>query len=115
MAWLKIDDGFLEHERIEPLTDKALRLHLAGLLLSARKLTDGHISAKDVRIVTVQTGSRRRHLDELDQAGLWIVNGDGYEIHDYLDYNPPAEDVKEERRKAAERMRALRSKGSRKP
>ncbi len=115
MAWLKIDDGFVEHERVDPLSDRAFRLHVGALCLCARKLTDGKLTEKDVRIVAVQTGSNARHIRELEVTGLWVSNNGsgGYEIRDYLDYNPPAEKVKQERREAAERMRHLRNGGNR--
>lgn len=108
MAWLKIDDGFVEHSRIEPLSDKAFRLHIAALCICARKLTDGHVSEKDAKVIQVMAGSRAKHVHELVQFGVWEVNGDGWNIRDYLDYNPSAEHVKEERRKAAERMQQAR-------
>jgi len=108
MTWLRIDDGFVEHERVEPLTDKAFRLHVTGMCLCARKLTDGFVSDKDVRVSLTISGSTRRQLQVLVEAGLWVPNGTGYDIHDYLDYNPTAEKVREDRAKAAERMRIVR-------
>lgn len=108
MAWLRIDDGFVEHERVEPLSDKAFRLHVTALCMCARKLTDGHISEKDALVTRTITGARQRHIEELELYGLWQLNGDGYQIRDYLDYNPTAEQVREERRKAADRMRRIR-------
>jgi hypothetical protein len=111
MAWLKLDDGFVEHPRIEPLTDRAFRLHVAALCQCARKLTDGHISLKDARMLSVLTRSRARHIDELVDKGLWNVNGNGWVLRDFLDYNPSAEHVKTERKKAAERMAKARNHG----
>jgi hypothetical protein len=47
---------------------------------------------------------------QLVSAGLWHANADGtWQIHDYLDYNPSADDIKAERKSAAARMRALRA------
>lgn len=114
MAWLKLDDGFVEHERIDPLSDKAFRLHVTALCLCARKLTDGRITDKDAKVILVRAGASNRHISELLDLGLWRNGGEGYEIRDYLDYNPSAEKVREERRRAAERMRNMRAKGDRK-
>lgn len=115
MTWLRIDDGFVEHERIEPLTDKAFRLHVTGMCLCARQLTDGFVSDKNVRVCLLISGATRRNLHQLVAAGLWIpVDSDGansstnYTIRDYLDYNPSAEKVRADRAKAAERMRNVR-------
>jgi hypothetical protein len=109
MTWLRIDDGFVEHERIEPLTDKAFRLHVTGMCLCARKLTDGLVSDKDVRVCLTISGSTRRVLSQLQTAGLWVKEGKHYRIRDYLDYNPTAAKVKADRAKAAERMRDVRA------
>ena len=109
MAWAKLDDEFVEHPRISPLSDKAFRLHVAGICHAARKLTDGHISPTDARILLALTKTRRRHIDELLDAGVWTENGNGWVIRDYLDYNPSSETVKERRRKWADRQNRKRS------
>jgi hypothetical protein len=103
--WAKLDDQFPEHPRIVGLSDKAFRLHVAAICLSARKLTDGHIGTTDARILEAITRTRAKHADELVEAGVWQVNGAGWVIRDYLDYNPPAEQVKERRRRDVERKR----------
>jgi hypothetical protein len=110
MAWAKLDDQFVEHHRISRLSDKAFRLHVASICHSARKLTDGHISETDGRVLRALTKTSARHIDELLEAGVWNVNGgDGWVIRDYLDYNPPASEVKEKRKAEAERLRAIRA------
>lgn len=110
MSWLRIDDGFIEHERIDPLSDRALRLHVAALCHCARNLTDGHVTEKNTKVLRARaSNATQRHIDELLAAGVWQKNGDGYVIRDYLDYNPAAEKVREERASAAERMRNVRA------
>jgi len=109
MAWLKIDDGFPEHPRIDPLSAKAFRLHVTALCLVARKLTDGRVTDKDAQVCRVRAGATASSVAELEAAGLWERNGAGWAIRDYLDYNPSAEQVKEERERAAERMRHVRA------
>ena len=108
MAWAKLDDEFVEHTRISKLSDRAFRLHVAAICHAARKLTDGHISETDGRILRALTKARRRHIDELLDAGVWTPNGDGWVIRDYLDYNPSAETVKERRKKWADRQNRKR-------
>ena len=103
MAWAKLDDQFVEHPRIVPLGDRAFRLHVAAICLANRKLTDGHISTHDARILMATVKANRRHAMELVNHGVWEPNGDGWEIHDYLQWNPDAETVKERRRKDNER------------
>ena len=110
MSWLRIDDGFVEHERIDPLTDRSFRLHVAALCHCARNLTDGYVSDKNVKVLRVRANNATaKHVAELVDAGVWVPVEDGYVIRDYLDYNPPADKVREERRRAAERMRSVRA------
>lgn len=109
MAWLKLDDGFVEHPKVEALTSPAFRLHVTALCLSARKLTDGLISDVDARVCGILARSNKRHISELEDAGLWHRNGAGWQINDYLDYNPSAQQVKAEREQARERMRNVRA------
>lgn len=114
MAWLKMDDGFAEHAKIGALTDRSFRLHVTGLCYCARNLTDGVLDERALRIVCaiVASGNLRRNVAELVEAGLWHPLGDGYEINDFLDYNPTAARVKEEREKARDRVRRHRSRNS---
>lgn len=94
MSWLKIDDGFVENTKVLELTDRGFRLHMAGLCYCARNLTDGILVMRAVKVVCALTAATRRHLVELRDAGLWVALEDGYEIKDYLDYNPDAATVK---------------------
>lgn len=109
MTWAKLDDQFPEHPRIVGLSDKAFRLHVAAICVTARKLTDGHINNHDGRMLLAMTKASRKHVVELLESGVWQMNGDGYVIRDYLDYNPPASVVKERRKSEAERLRNLRA------
>lgn len=109
MAWLKLDDGFAEHPKIEALSDLEVRIHIAAMCMSARNLTDGLISARDARALLGRIGGRKRNLEHLVEVGVWSETEEGWAINDYLDYNPSAEHVKEERAKAAERMRNVRA------
>jgi len=109
MAWLKLDDGFAEHPRIDPLTHKAFRLHITAMCLVARKLTDGYVTEKDAKLCRTQAGVSVAAVAELEASGLWERNGEGWYIRDYLDYNPSSAQVKEERKRAAERMRHVRA------
>jgi hypothetical protein len=109
VTWLRIDDGFVEHPKVASLSDQAFRLHLVGLSYCARNLTDGTLDERATRIVGASVCARPgRLLTELEQVGLWDRAGDGYLIHDYLDWNPAASQVKKERRRAADRQKKAR-------
>lgn len=109
MSYLLLDDGFSEHPKISPLTDKAFRLHVTGLAYCARNLTDGEITGNSLRSVLATAGASKRHVIELEKASLWRPISGGNRIHDYLKHNPSSEKVKTDREAARERMRRLRS------
>ena len=53
-------------------------------------------------------GSSPELLQKLVECSLWERTNGGYQIHDYLDYNPTGAQVKAEKAAAAERMRQKR-------
>lgn len=58
-------------------------------------MTDGHI---DIEWLRERAGRRAYKLaDLLVDAGLWEQNGNGYVIHDYLDYNPSRVEIEAKR------------------
>src|SRR5262245_6338654 len=73
---------------------------------SAQQLTDGRIPA-DI----VAGFGNRREIDRLTAARLWVPVGDEYVIADWLEYQPSALEVKERRKRDADRKRAERAHG----
>ena len=57
---------------------------------------------------------RQRLVKRLVEVGLWVETPDGYEVHDYLDYQPTAKEIKESKERARaltrERVRRYRAK-----
>jgi hypothetical protein len=112
VSWLKLDDDFASHPKVVGLSDKAFRLHICALAYCGKNLTDGLISRLGIRLAGANADLDRPGTvaKQLVSAGLWHANADGtWQIHDYLDYNPSADDIKAERKSAAARMRALRA------
>jgi hypothetical protein len=113
VSWLRIDDGMAEHPKLRRLPHPAWRLHLTALMHASRYGTDGVITHEDVEHMT---DGRAWHEDDPDglvellvHAGLWEVGAGEHEglwrLHDYHDYNPPAEQAKVRR----ERVSKVRS------
>ena len=109
MSWVKLDDGFFENRNTAPLSKSAKLLYLAGLTYCAKRLTDGKIDARGVKVVRALAEAGAKAVAELEAAGRWEKNGSGYIVHDYLDYNPPAAKVLAQRKAAKERMNRARS------
>lgn len=100
--WARLDDGFADHPKIEALGDKAFRVHVRGICYAAKHLTDGLIPMT----VAERLGGKRER-NELVRGGVWHADPAGYRLHDYLEYNPPRDEVLAER----ERKREARSRG----
>ena len=115
MPWLRVDDAFPGHKKLVPLEDDARRwadavaLWLAGGCYCSANLTDGHIPAVRLARLTPMGGARAtKAADDLVEVGLWRRVDDGYEVHDFLDFNPSKKQVEEERRQKTDRQRKWR-------
>ena len=127
MPYLNVDDGMDEHEKVEPLSDAAFRLHTTAMLFCSRKLTDGFLILSRARRLTA-TGTDAVAA-ELVRAGLWHDLGQGcphgesieartchqegreghYIVHDYLQWNHSKAWWEKRRADEAERLRKYRS------
>jgi hypothetical protein len=106
MAWSKLDDHFFLNPKIMQAGIHATALYLSGLCHCSRLLTDGDIAAAMVpklaalADVSDATGAAAR----LVELGLWEVTPAGYAVHDYLDYNLTAEQIRARRAATARRV-----------
>jgi hypothetical protein len=106
VTWLRIDDEFPEHSKIMALKGAGAKwLHLVALCQCASNLTDGRVDPQRLKVIcAIADVPRPAHcVKRLVEAGLWVEDGEGYMIKDYLDYNPDAATVKakrEQRRQA---------------
>ncbi|MFD6375396.1 hypothetical protein [Streptomyces sp. KR2] len=109
-----MDDRFPSHRKVALLGDRAFRLHVSAICWCAENLTDGRISDRELPLVAKVRGVKAT-AQALVDAGLWDRLGDGWQIHDYLDYNPSREQVLAERKKNAERQERFRRRKNGKP
>ncbi|MGB0096610.1 MAG: hypothetical protein WBP81_29235 [Solirubrobacteraceae bacterium] len=116
MTWIRIDDDLHSHPKIQAAwhqSEVSVGLHLLALSHSACYLTDGHVSRAFVALQLPNTTVRKQAVDALVASELWVVNGTGWEIHDYLDYNDSREKILARRAAEAERKATRRQKVSR--
>lgn len=119
MTWLRLDDLFPRHRKVRRLSDAAFRVHVEAKCWASHHLTDGHIPADELDDVTT-VRRPARYVAELVTRGLWHEAGhecasehcrpipDGWLVHDFLDYNPTAVQVKAERASARRRQELYR-------
>ena len=101
MPWVKLDDRFPDHPKTLSLGDdydSCVTLHIRGLCYCAANLTDGFIPSRVFR-------GYERECARLVEVGLWDEAEGGFEIHDYLDYNPSRDDALASRKSHSERGR----------
>jgi hypothetical protein len=103
MTWVKIDESMTEHPKVAQVSDRAFRLHVSALCYANRVLTDGHVPD---RVATQLVPNGKRAANELVDAGIWERHNGGFEIHDYLEYQPSKAEVEDLSRKRAEAGRA---------
>jgi len=114
MSWCKLDDQYTDHPKIVKVGPLGMALHVACMCYCARYLTDGFIPAKKLPTLVnfdgiIENGnavSNATLTQELINNNLLDVVEGGYYVHDYLIYNPPAEQVKAERQANAARQAA---------
>jgi hypothetical protein len=125
MTWVKLDDHMSEHPKIAQAGPLASWLYVCALQYASRSLTDGFVPIRQVANlanfdgISVNLGSMLDgavglgddvHIGALAETlvdvGLWEPAPGGYQIHDYLEYNPSKADVLAQRRQNAERQAA---------
>jgi hypothetical protein len=105
MPWVRFDDQFPIHRKVEGLSDAAFRLHISAIFWCARNLTDGFVPVEDLESAVPRRMRRPgKFVAELVARRLWTEVDDGWQIHDYLDFQPSREKVERERKAKAERQ-----------
>jgi hypothetical protein len=105
--WVKLDDAFAEHPKIQRAGAAAAWLYVCGLCYCARHLTDGVIPGAAVaRLADLRRPSVE--AERLVAAGLWEASGEDFRVHDYLAYQPARLKVEADRRTEAGRKKAGR-------
>lgn len=106
MVWFKVDDSFPTHRKVLAIPRGPRRLAAIGAWTLvgawvAGNSNDGHVPEDVLSDFAVTP----KVATDLVTAGLWRRVPDGYEVHDFLDYNPSKEKVDADRAAAAERQR----------
>jgi hypothetical protein len=95
MSWIKFDDQWMDHPKIIQAGRDARDMWIASITYCAKHLTDGYFHDNLLPTLAVMAGVDVANCQEfastLVRVGLWDANEEGYQVHDYLDYNPSKE------------------------
>lgn len=111
MAWVRIDDSFPDHPKAVQAGPMACWLYVCSIAYANRYLTDGFIPERQIWRL-IDSDDAEALADALIDAGLWEQAENGYQIHDYLDYQPSAERVKADRVTNAQRQAKWRERNT---
>lgn len=105
MAWVKLDDKMWSHPKFGELCGDAVRLWVFALCWCNQHETDGAVPRGALRVLL---GSDKL-AKTLCQAGLWRESPTGWEIHDFLKYQPSKASRDEAREQSAQRLAKSRN------
>lgn len=120
MSWANLDDGFADHPKVIDLPDAAFRLEVCAMCWCARRLTDGLVRSRELRILGAMLEGcpddeqLRELVKKLVKARLWIPCEEGWRLHNWLKHNQSASTVIERREAAKQRMAENRRKAAEK-
>jgi hypothetical protein len=103
MAWFKIDDGMHSHPKTLDAGNEAIGLWARCGSYCSHYLTEGFVK-RDVALLYGDMAL----VDVLVKVGLFEPVEGGWQMHDFLDYNPTKEKVLADREAAAKRQRDAR-------
>ncbi|MCK2237726.1 MULTISPECIES: hypothetical protein [unclassified Crossiella] len=110
MTWFKVDDSLPDHRKVRK-AGTAMGLWVLCGAWSSRALSGGFVPTD----IATRYGTARQAA-RLVAAGLWVpaVDGDeeGWQFHDWSDYQPSREEVLGRRRAAADRQARSRARRS---
>lgn len=109
MAWVKIDDQFFIKPRARKAGKDGRALFFAGLCYCAANRTDGQIVTSAVPLVASFAEVEPTVADLLVDIGLWTADQDGFQVIDFLKFNPSREQLEADAAAAAERQSRARS------
>ena len=104
MSWVRIDDKAWAHPKLSSLSGNAVRLWLWALCWCNQQESDGRIPSSVLRLL----GGCGREAKELVESGLWEEADGGWQVHDYLQYQPSKQQLEKTRTETRERVAAAR-------
>lgn len=108
MPWVKLTDDWYDDPKVINAGDQAAWLWVVGLSWCARNLTDGHIPANQIARLTTLEDPHSAAARAVEADLFRQVDG-GFQVVNYLRFQPPRAEVIAKREADAERKRRGRS------
>jgi hypothetical protein len=109
MAWSKFDDRYDDNRKIKKAwraSRASVGLHAMAITYCSRHETDGLVDVEWLIEKLPQAKERNAAVSALVDAGLFApVDGEMFQVKDYLEFNPSSAKLAEKRRKDSERKR----------
>lgn len=117
MPWVRLDESFPEHPKVVQAGPLAGWLHVSAIAWCNRQLTDGFVPCAQLRKLVdfdgiytdmeggasgIDTPDPKALADALVSHGLWEEVEGGWQIHDFLEYQPSRESILAKRQKEHE-------------
>jgi 5-methylcytosine-specific restriction endonuclease McrA len=95
MPWLKVDDRVRTHPKVVMAGPDAAWFWFCGICYCREHLTDGFIPKMMLASLVPGVGpsAAKRHAATLVRVNLWHNAEGGYQVHDFLDWNPSRADI----------------------
>lgn len=104
MSWFRLDDRAAFHRKILAAGNEVAGAIWRAGAWSSGDGTDGRIPSDVAKLIAPE-----RIWAKAQAVGLVHKNSDGWQIHDFLDWNPRGEDVKAERARKARNVADYRA------
>lgn len=110
MPWGRLNDKGNSDDKLLALSDAAWRMWGCGLIYCQDKLTDGFIPEHAINTFGVRAPNKLKVAKELcavlvaGKGPLWHKVSGGFQVHDYLDWNPSRDKVLAERQRNQDRI-----------
>jgi hypothetical protein len=101
VTFFRVSDCFWSSPKTVLLSDAAVALWVRAGSYCGQHLTDGHVPRGIIRLFQ----SADAVAKELVAAGLWVEVDEGFQFHDWTDYNRDSSAVKRDRELSRERQR----------
>lgn len=116
MTWSKVGDELHSHPKAVEADLEAMGLWVLALSHCGAYLTDGHVKRSAALRIAGDPARLDRLAGDLVRVGLWEPHpsGDGWQIHDYLEFNPSREEVLAARQTLSEKRAEAGRRGAEK-